>query len=111
MTSMRQRLVAVAATAGALAVAAPVSAASTQVTPIVGLGPSQGCADVPIVGSAGQIGGPAGSTLQQACGAVRAFNGPSIGNISSVTGPTIIGSPVLAPVTASTGGPTIVSVP
>jgi hypothetical protein len=28
-----------------------------------------------------------------------------------VIGPTIIGGPVLAPVTASTGGPNIVSVP
>jgi hypothetical protein len=118
MRSISQRLVAVAATAGALALAAPVSAASAQITPIgfptgggTGLGPSQGCANVPIVGSAGQIGSGGGATLQQACGAVLAFNGPSIGNISSVIGPTIIGSPVLAPVTASTGGPTIVSVP
>ena len=118
MRSIRGRLVAVAATAGALAVAAPVSAASAQITPIgfptgggLGLGPSQGCANVPIVGSAGQIGASGGATLQQACGAVLAFNGPSIGNVSSVIGPTIIGGPVLAPVTASTGGPNIVSVP
>ena len=105
--SIRRRLVTVAATAGALAVAAPVSAASAQ----MGLGPSQGCANVPIVGSAGQLGASGGATLQQACGAVLAFNGPSIGNVSSVIGPTIIGGPVLAPVTASTGGPTIISVP
>ena len=116
--SIGQRLVAVAATAGALAVAAPVSAASAQIPPIgvptggFGLGPSsQGCANVPIVGTAGQIGAAGGSTQQQACGAVLAFLGPSIGNLSSVTGPTIIGGTVLAPVTASTGGPTIVSTP
>ena len=118
MKSLRRRLVAVAATTGALAVAAPVSGASAQITPIglptaggMGLGPSQGCADVPIVGSAGQIGASGGATLQQACGAVLAFNGPSIGNVSSVIGPTVIGGTVLAPVTASTGGPTITSVP
>jgi hypothetical protein len=118
MRSIRQRLVAVAATAGALAVAGPVSAASAQITPIgfppaggIGLGPAQGCANLPAVGIAGQIGAAGGSTQQQACGAVLAFNGPSIGNISSVIGPTIIGGPVLAPVTASTGGPTIVSAP
>jgi len=118
MRSIRQRLVTLAATAGALAVAAPVCAASAQVTPIgfpiggeMGLGPSQGCANVPVVGSAGQIGAAGGSTQQQACGDVLAFIGPSIGNVSSVIGPTIIGGPVLAPVTASTGGPTIVWVP
>jgi hypothetical protein len=115
MRSIRGRLVAVAATAGALAVAAPVSAASAQIGfPTDGgidTGFSQGCAHVPIVGIAGQIGGTGGATLQQACGAVLVFNGPSIGNVSSVIGPTIIGGPVLAPVTASTGGPNIVSVP
>jgi hypothetical protein len=110
MRLIRRRLVAVAATAGALAVAAPVSAASAQITPI-DLGPSQGCASVPIVLSAGQIGASGGSTLEQACGAVLGVNGPSIGNISSVVGPTIVGGAVLAPVTASTGGPTIVSAP
>jgi hypothetical protein len=116
--SIRQRLVAVAATAGALAVAAPVSAASAQITPTgfptgggTDLVPSQGCANVPIVVSTGQLGASGGATQQQACGAVLAFNGPAIGNVSNVVGPTIIGSPVLAPVTASTGGPTIASVP
>jgi hypothetical protein len=118
MRSIRGRLVAVAATTGALAVAGPVSAASALITPIgfptgggMGLGSSQGCADVSTVGAAGQIGAAGGATIQQACDAVLAFNGPSIGNVSSVIGPTIIGGPVLAPVTASTGGPTINSVP
>jgi hypothetical protein len=118
MRATRRQLVAVAATAAALAVAAPVSAASAQIAPIgfptaggMGLGSSQGCANVPTVGSAGQIGGGGGATFQQACGAVLVFNGPSIGNVSSVIGPTIIGSPVLAPVTASTGGPSINSLP
>ena len=110
--SIRQRLVAVAATGGALAVAAPVPAASAQITPIgIPTGASQGCISMPIVGTAGQLGALGGYTQQQACGDVLAFNGPSIGNVSSVIGPTIIGGPVLAPVTASTGGPNIVSVP
>jgi hypothetical protein len=118
MWSIRARLAAVAATAGALAILAPVPTASAEITPIGfpaggGLGPgfSQGCANVPMVGSAGQLAADGGATIQQACGAVLAFNGPSIGNVSSVIGPTIIGGPVLAPVTASTGGPNIVSVP
>ena len=116
MRSIRARLVAVAATAGALAVAAPVSGASAEITPFgfpiggaVVPGSAVGCADVPIVGISGQVSGPGGATLQQACGAVLAFNGPAIGSISSVVGPTIIGGPVLAPVTASIGGPDIVS--
>jgi hypothetical protein len=118
MRSIRARFAAVAATVGALAVAGPVSPTSAQITPIGfptggGWGPdsSQGCTHVPIVGNAGQISGAGGATIQEACGAVLAFNGPAIGNVSSVIGPTIIGGPVLAPVTASTGGSNIVSVP
>src|SRR5258706_2311665 len=117
LKSIRGRLVAIAATAGALAFAAPISVASAQISPIgfpispigfptgggLGLGSSQGCADVPVIGgSVGQLGAAGGATIQQACDAVLAFNGPSIGNVSSVIGPTIIGSPVLAPVTTST---------
>lgn len=111
MRSIRSRLVAFAAAAGGLAIAGPVPAASADGFPIGGPGFSLGCADVPIVGTAGQVAAAGGATLQQACGAVLAFNGPAIGNVSSVIGPTIIGGPVLAPVTASTGGPNIVSAP
>jgi hypothetical protein len=111
MRTIRARLVAVAATAGALAVAGPVSAASAQIAPIVFPTGGAGCANVPIIGSAGQVGAGGGATIQQACGAVLAFDGPTIGNASSVTGPTVTGGPVVAPVTASTGGPNIVSGP
>jgi hypothetical protein len=46
-----------------------------------------------------------------ACGAVLSFIGPSIGSVSTVIGPTIIGSTILAPVTVSNGGSTVNSVP
>jgi hypothetical protein len=39
------------------------------------------------------VGGNNGSTAAQTCGAVLAFTGPQIGQISSIVGPTIIGSP------------------
>jgi hypothetical protein len=39
------------------------------------------------------VGGSTGSTSNQTCGALLAFNGPQIGQIATVVGPTIIGSP------------------
>ena len=52
------------------------------------------------IGSAGcvgtnrpSVGGNNGSTSHQTCGAVLAFSGPQIGEISSIIGPTVIGSP------------------
>jgi hypothetical protein len=39
------------------------------------------------------VGGNNGSTSAQTCGAVLSFSGPQIGQIASVIGPTIIGSP------------------
>ena len=39
------------------------------------------------------VGGNNGSTSAQSCGAVLNFSGPQIGQIASVIGPTIIGSP------------------
>jgi hypothetical protein len=47
--------------------------------------------------------GGTGSTEQIACGTVLAFIGPAIGQISSVVGPTIIGSTVMGPVIVSSG--------
>ncbi|HEV7639284.1 MAG TPA: hypothetical protein VGO39_00270 [Gaiellaceae bacterium] len=47
--------------------------------------------------------GGAGSLDQQVCGNVLAFVGPSIGQINSQVGPTIIGSVINAPVTMSAG--------
>jgi hypothetical protein len=72
--------------------------------------PSQGCAAGTRTG-VGQVGGSGGTNTQMACGAVLSFIGPSIGSVSTVIGPTIIGSTILAPVTVSNGGSTVNSVP
>ncbi|MEA2383280.1 MAG: hypothetical protein QOH72_3251 [Solirubrobacteraceae bacterium] len=39
------------------------------------------------------VGGNNGSTANQNCGVALAFTGPAIGQISSIIGPTVIGSP------------------
>ncbi|MCW3047179.1 MAG: hypothetical protein JWO74_1463 [Solirubrobacterales bacterium] len=114
----RKHLAAVAATA-AVAFAAAASGASAQAVPPVGvplpLGggiPAGGgipLAGIPIdgtavggnqIGTAGcvgtnrpSLGGNNGSTSAQTCGALLSFSGPQIGQIASVVGPTIIGSP------------------
>ena len=57
------------------------------------------------------VGGNNGSTANQTCGAALAFTGPAIGQISSIVGPTIIGSPgakviiSAGPITAPVQGP------
>jgi hypothetical protein len=113
MRIRRQRLAAVVVIA-AVALSVPASGASAAVGPFLGDGfPLTG---VPVadavaaqIGSAGcigtvrpSVGGNAGSTSDQACGALLAFNGPQIGQIATVVGPTIINSP-LAVVTVSAG--------
>jgi hypothetical protein len=110
----RQRLAAVAAIA-AVALAASASSASAAIGPLLGDGfPLTG---VPVgadavgtqIGSAGcigtvrpSVGGNAGSTSNSNCATLLAFNGPQIGQIATVIGPTIINSP-LAVVTVSAG--------
>jgi hypothetical protein len=101
----RQHLTPVAAIA-AVAFAAAAPGASAQVVPPLGV-PLTG---VPLdgatavggnqIGSAGcvgtnrpAVGGNNGSTSAQTCGALLSFSGPQIGQIASVIGPTIIGSP------------------
>jgi hypothetical protein len=109
--AIRGRLLAVAAATGAVALAAPVSGASAQIAPVGVPLPGTGGAAIGgnQIGSAGCVGtnrpsfgGNAGSTSAQTCGALVAFTGPQIGQISSVVGPTIIGSP-LTNVTMSAG--------
>jgi hypothetical protein len=102
----------------ALAVAAPVSGARADVPvgfPGAGGGVAQGGqANAPsgCVGSNAPSGiGDAGATSNQLCGVTLAFIGPSIGQVSTVMGPTIIGSTVLAPVTVSSGPVAASSVP
>jgi hypothetical protein len=100
----------------ALAVAAPVSGANASATPFdVAGGVAQGGqANAPsgCVGSNAPSGvGDAGATSNQICGVTLAFVGPSIGQVSTAIGPTIIGSTVLAPVTVSSGPVAVSSLP
>jgi hypothetical protein len=114
-----KRLLCVAAATGAMAVAAPVASAqftfpgwpatgslpawpatsgfpawpATGGIGAIGIGGNQ-------IGSAGcvgtnrpSVGGNNGSTSAQTCGALLSFVGPQIGQIASVVGPTVIGSP------------------
>jgi hypothetical protein len=100
---MRRRHLAVVLATGAVALAAPVSGASAQV-PAFGL-PVPGTSAIGgnQIGTAGCVGtnrpsfgGNNGSTSAQTCAALLSFTGPQIGQISSVIGPTIIGSPFSA---------------
>jgi hypothetical protein len=115
LRSTPRRLLALSTAIAALALAAPVSGASAAVP--VGF-PGAGTGFTPgSVAQGGQADGPsgctgsnapsgvgdAGATSNQVCGAVLAYVGPSIGQVSSAIGPTIIGSTVLAPVTVSSG--------
>jgi hypothetical protein len=96
----------------ALAVAAPVSAATAAVVPWgVAQGGqvngSSGC-----VGASGPSGvGDAGATVNQLCGVILAFVGPSTGQMATAVGPTVIGSAILAPVTVSAGSVAVSWVP
>jgi hypothetical protein len=120
---MRRRLLALGIAAAGLGLVGPASGASAQVAPGVPAVP--GVPYAPLgggsaiggnqIGSAGCVGtnrpsfgGNNGSTSAQTCGAVLAFTGPQIGQISSVIGPTMIGSP-FSEVTVSAGPITQVS--
>jgi hypothetical protein len=94
-----------------LAVAGPVSGAGAAVWPtgarFAGSGvpaPTQtgvstsGCSD-----NITSVGGFTGGTVATTCGALLSFVGPSVGQVSSVVGPTVIGATVLAPVSVSSG--------
>jgi hypothetical protein len=123
--SLRRRLLALSA--AVVAAAVPVSGASAAVpvgfpgavtgfTPIdmAGTVAQGGQANAPsgCVGSNAPSGvGDAGATSNQVCGVTLAFIGPSIGQVSTAVGPTIIGSTVLAPVTVSSGPVAVSSVP
>jgi hypothetical protein len=105
MRSIRRRLLAILVAMGAVAVAAPVCGASAAVTPLTGfpLNPLGGAVaalggnGVGTGGCAGtnrpSFGGNTGSTSAQSCGAILVFNGPQMGQLANVMGPTIIGSP------------------
>jgi hypothetical protein len=123
MRFIRRHLLAAMIAMSVLAVAAPVSGAGAQTLPVglpgigAGLGglPSVGATIGTSTGVGGQAGsfgcgsntpstnGPAGGTTNQACGSVLSFIGPSVGEIASVVGPTIIGSTVIGQVSVSAG--------
>jgi hypothetical protein len=65
--------------------------------PLAGDGQNLGGNQIGTAGCVGtnrpSVGGNNGSTSVQDCGTLLAFNGPQIGQIASVVGPTVIGSP------------------
>ena len=109
------RLLLAAVATGVVALAAPVAGASALTLPTLPTAlPTTLPAALPIPtvplagnaiggiqsGTAGcvgtnrpSVGGNNGSTSAQTCGAILSFSGPQIGQISSIIGPTIIGSP------------------
>lgn len=118
-SNRRARLVAVGVL-GALALAAPISGASAATIPFppsVYPIPPEGAVggtvlSQPFPGGNATSGcssnraesiGSTGSAEPTACFAVLAFIGPSLGQVDSQVGPTIIGSTILAPVTVSAG--------
>jgi hypothetical protein len=114
--SRPRRLLALSAAMAALAVAAPVSSARAAFPPIgvpggVGQG-GQANAPALCVGANAPSGvGDAGATVNQICGAGLVFVGPSIGQVATAIGPTIIGSTIAAPITVSPGPVAVNSVP
>ena len=110
MSSIRRRLLVVVVATGAVALAAPVSGASAQMLPVVGV--AAGGNQIGTAGCVGtnrpSIGGNTGSTSDHTCGAVVSLSGPQIGQISSVIAPRISGSP-FARVNVSAGSITRVA--
>ena len=112
LSSGRRRLLALSAAMAAMAVAAPVSGATAAIVPGVVAQGGQANAPAGCTGSNAPSGvGDAGATVNQICGAGLVFVGPSIGQVATVIGPTIIGSTVAAPVTVSPGPVAVSSLP
>jgi hypothetical protein len=125
--SNRKVRLAAVAVLGALALAAPISGAGAATTPFPPSAfpiPPAGAFPIPPVAVGGTVlsqpftGGNAvsgcgsnraetvgatGGAEPTACFAVLSFIGPTLGQVDSQVGPTIIGSTVLAPVTVSAG--------
>jgi hypothetical protein len=100
-TGCRQLLARFAALA-ALALAAPVSGAGAAIVPggVAQGGQANapsGCVDANAPSGVGD----AGATVNQICGVSLAFVGPSVGQIATAIGPTVIGSIVAAPITVT----------
>jgi hypothetical protein len=111
LRSSSRRLARLSAAIAAVAVAAPVSGARAEVVP-GGFAQGGQVAPAGCVGSNAPSGiGDAGASSNQICGAVLVFVGPSIGQVATSIGPTIIGSTVAAPITVSAGPVAVSSVP
>jgi hypothetical protein len=112
LRSNPRRVLALSAAIAALAVAAPVSGARAAILPGGVAQGGQANAPSGCVGSNAPSGvGDAGATVNQICGAGLVFVGPSIGQVATAIGPTIIGSTVVAPVTVTAGAVAISSLP
>jgi hypothetical protein len=112
LRSHRRRLLALSAAMTALAVAAPVSGTKAAVVPGgVGQGGQANAPSSCVDANAPSGVGDAGATVNQVCGAVLVFVGPSTGQLAATIGPTIIGSTVLAPITVSAGPVAVSSFP
>jgi hypothetical protein len=73
--------------------------------PIAGTTIATGCGE-----NRAELLGSGGSVSNTACYSLLSFIGPSIGQVNSQVGPTIIGSVILAPITVS-AGPVVNTVP
>jgi hypothetical protein len=114
MTLNHTRRGAVTVALAALAIGAPAAGANAQVltpavqAPVNGSASAGSCTrdriDNGAFGVGGDLQGRTGGTEDVQCqGAGLQFIGPSIGQVASVMGPTIIGSTVFAPVQTSAG--------
>jgi hypothetical protein len=126
--SNRKARLAAVAMLGALALAAPISGAGAATTPFPPSAfpiPPAGAFPIPPEGAVGgtvlsqpfpggnatsgcssnraESIGSTGSAEPTSCFTVLSFIGPTLGQVDSQVGPTIIGSTVLAPVTVSAG--------
>lgn len=112
MTFVRRLLLAISAAVAGLGVAAPVPDAGAALLPggIVQGGQANAPALCQDANAPSGI-GDAGATVNQVCGAVLVFVGPSTGQLAATIGPTIIGSTVLAPITVSAGPVAVSSFP
>jgi hypothetical protein len=102
---------------GVLAVAGPISGAGAAIWPTAATWPTGfqfASSNIPAPTQAGvstsgcstnstSVGGATAGSTATTCGALLSFVGPAVGQVSSVMGPTIIGSTVLAPVSVSSG--------
>jgi hypothetical protein len=113
MISQRRALGALLVVLALLVVAAPVASARAAIKPFAGVTPGgQGIgvgAITPVSGACGiptgaeNQGGTGGTNNSDCLGAGLVFNGPQIGQIASVVGPTVIGPAVVGTSIVSAG--------